>query len=88
MREKDVVARKSYLSQVIFILIILYAVSSITVLLLIRPILQRIPGSFLEFNSLIAYAIISFVVTLILGVFHLSTMVRNRKRRTDSNGTT
>ena len=88
MSEKDVVARKSYLAQVVLILIILYAVSSITVLLPIRLILRIIPGSFLRFEALIAYAIISVIITLVLCIYHLSTMIRNRKRSTDSDGIT
>jgi hypothetical protein len=71
------------MSQVIFILIILYCVSSVNVLLLALGILPYIPGAYLNPYVLIAFSIISFALTLLISAFHLSTMIRRKKRRCD-----
>ena len=74
---------KSHVSQIIFILIILYCVSSINVLLLGFGILPYIPGVYLNPYMFIWFALASCVLTLIMSVYHLSTMLRRRKRKSD-----
>jgi membrane protein implicated in regulation of membrane protease activity len=75
--------KKSTMSQIIFILIILYSVSAINVLLLAFGLLPYIPGAYLNPNMLIGFSLFSFVLTLLTSAYHLSTMIRRRKRKTD-----
>jgi hypothetical protein len=74
---------RSRVSQVIFILIVLYCVASVNVLILalgMLPYYESIQGvSYL----LIGFTISSFVLTLFISAYHLSTMLRRRKRRSD-----
>lgn len=83
MSTKDFGSQKSHMSQVIFILIILYCVSSVNVLLLALGLMPYIPGAYLNPHVLIAFSIISFALTLFISAFHLSTMIRRKKRRCD-----
>jgi membrane protein implicated in regulation of membrane protease activity len=46
-------------------------------------ILPYFPSSYLNPSVLTAFAIISFVLTLLISAYHLSTMLRRRKRKTD-----
>jgi membrane protein implicated in regulation of membrane protease activity len=80
---KEFWSHKSRVSQVIFIVIIMYCVSSINVLLLALGIMPYIPGVYLNPYVLIAFAIISFLITLLISIYHLSTMIRRRKRKCD-----
>jgi hypothetical protein len=77
-------ANKSRVSQVIFILIILYAVSSICVLLPALGILPFLPDAYLNPYVLLGFALVSFAFTVFISAFHLSTMIKRRKRRTDN----
>ena len=74
---------KSRFAQLIFIMIILYAISSINVLLLAVGILPHIPGIYLNPYVLIGFALVSFVFTVLISAYHLSTMIRRRKRKYD-----
>jgi hypothetical protein len=80
---RDFWATKSHISRLIFVLIILYCVSSITVLLLALGILPYVSDAHLNPFVLIGFAIASFTLTLFISAFHLSTMLRRRKRKTD-----
>jgi membrane protein implicated in regulation of membrane protease activity len=74
---------KSGVSRIIFILIILYSVTSINVMVMALGIVPFVQG--MENNPLLLtwFAILSFVVTLIVSAYHLSTMLRSRKRSCD-----
>ena len=74
---------KSAIAQIIFILIILYCVSSINVLLLAFGLLPYIPGIYLKSGMLIVFSLFSLAMTLFVSAYHLSTMIRRRKRKTD-----
>lgn len=80
---KEFLLNKSRISQVIFIVIIMYCVSSMNVLILALGIMPYIPGVYLNPYVLIVFAIISFVITLLVSIYHLSTMIRKRKRKCD-----
>ncbi|MDR2553012.1 MAG: hypothetical protein LBD31_07610 [Treponema sp.] len=68
--------------QLLFILIIVYAVSTAFVLGLALGILPYLHYKlYLKENT--EYAIISFVLTAVISVYHLSVMFRLNKRRTD-----
>jgi membrane protein implicated in regulation of membrane protease activity len=68
---------------VIFLLIILYAVSSINVLVLALGILPYLEDAFLEANILVYFAITSFIITAFLCLYHITIMFQKRKRKTD-----
>jgi hypothetical protein len=74
---------RKYGVQVVFILVILYAISSINVLMLAYGLLQYLPGAFLNPSVIVAFALISFVLTILTSVYHLATMLRGRKRKVD-----
>ncbi|MDR0600687.1 MAG: hypothetical protein LBG84_11545 [Treponema sp.] len=76
-------------SQIIFVIIIIYAVSSINVFLLALGILPFLPAAYLNPYLLLTFSIASFAFTLLMAAYHLSTMIRRRKRKTDrvENGT-
>jgi Na+/phosphate symporter len=75
--------KKTLISQVIFILIIVYAVSSINVLLLALGVIPYLPSAYLNPYMILSFAVTSFVLTTAMAVFHLSTMLRRNKRITD-----
>jgi membrane protein implicated in regulation of membrane protease activity len=68
--------------QVLFIVIILYAVTSFFVLGLALGILPYLHYQF-YLKQNIEYAVISFVLTSAISAYHLSIMFRLKKRKTD-----
>ena len=77
--------RSNAVWHIIFILIILYCVSSINVLILAVGLLPFLMGAFLNTRVLTYYAEISFGIAALLSIFHLSLIFRSRKRKNDSN---
>ena len=75
--------KKSNIWQVIFILIILYSISTINVLLLTISLMPFLRTAFLKTHILVAFAQISFGLVAFLSIYHLSTMFRRRKRFSD-----
>lgn len=82
---KEFWSGNNLISQVIFILIILYCFSAISVLLLVLGLLPYIDGMYLNSRVLIGFAMGSFGLSLLISIYHLSTMLRRRKRKDDSN---
>jgi membrane protein implicated in regulation of membrane protease activity len=74
---------RTFIAQTIFIVIILYAVSSIVVLGVAAGVFHKMPGAYLNPYICVAYAIISFALTAFISAYHLSTMIRRKKRRCD-----
>jgi predicted membrane protein len=84
MSKKTWLWQHSPVARIIFILILLYAICSINVLFLAIGIISYLPKSFLlDPHVLIAFAIISFALTVLTSAYHLSTMILRRKRRSD-----
>ena len=75
--------RKNTIWQMIFILTILYAVSSINVLVIVINLLPYLRGAFFRTHILVYFAEISFGLTAFLSAYHLTTMFRRRKRKMD-----
>ncbi|MDR0443148.1 MAG: hypothetical protein LBH44_07070 [Treponema sp.] len=80
--------KKSNIWQVIYVLIILYAVSSINVLMLLAslfPYVRAYVGrpTFIKTHILIIFAGIAFLLVAAVGIHHLVIMFRKRKRKTD-----
>ena len=74
---------RSAVAKVLFILSIAYAVSSINTLLLAFGVVRWIPGMMYNPSVIMVYCVISFVYGLILSVYHLSTFLIRRKRKSD-----
>jgi hypothetical protein len=75
--------QKTRVSQVLFLLAILYCVSSINVLFLALGVVHLIPQAYLNPTVLAAFSLISFGFALILSVYHFSTFFNRRKRKGD-----
>ena len=76
--------RNSAVWQVIFVLIILYNVSSINVLVLTVSILPVLQGAFLKSYVLVYFGEISFVLAVLLSIYHLNSIFRAKKRKNDN----
>jgi ABC-type transport system involved in cytochrome bd biosynthesis fused ATPase/permease subunit len=68
----------------IYILIILYAVSSINVLLLILGLLPYLLDAFMETHILLFFVVISFMLAAYLSGYHTLILFHKRKRKTDT----
>ena len=66
-----------------FILIILYAISSLNVLILAISILPYLPDAFLRPYALAGFNIISVSLMVLLTIYHMVTMFHHRKRYGD-----
>ncbi|MDR2053254.1 MAG: hypothetical protein LBP80_07555 [Treponema sp.] len=75
--------QKTRVSQVLFILAMMYCVSSINVLLLALGIVRWIPQTYLNTEVLIIFSLISFAFALVLSAYHFNTFINRRKRRCD-----
>jgi membrane protein implicated in regulation of membrane protease activity len=80
---KEFWMNKTNVSRVIFILIIAYCVTCINLLLLVLGILPYIEWAQNKPNLFLWFAIGSFALTIIVSAYHLSTMLRRRKRKED-----
>jgi membrane protein implicated in regulation of membrane protease activity len=75
--------QKTLISQVLFILAMMYCVSSINVLLLALGIIRWIPQAYLNPKVLIIFSLVSFAFALVLSAYHFSTFINRRKRKYD-----
>jgi membrane protein implicated in regulation of membrane protease activity len=75
--------QKTHVSQFLFLLSMLYCVSSINVLLLALGVVRWIPEAYLNPTVLIAFSLVSFVFALLLSAYHFFTFLNRRKRKDD-----
>lgn len=70
-------------SKSIFCIIVVYLIAAIIVLLMIFGV---IPSKNAANNPylLIEFSVVSFIISVIISVFHLSTLIMRRKRRSDN----
>ena len=80
---KVIVQKRSFLMQVSLIVLIVYTIATVTLLIFAIQWIKANPYSSLEPKAAIGYAIISFVLVASISAYHLSTLLRRRKRRTD-----
>jgi hypothetical protein len=73
--------RRNAIWIVVYMVCILYAVSSINVLILAMGVLPYIKGFYMVTRTLIYFAVISFGLTIFLSVFHINTILRTEKRK-------
>lgn len=74
---------KSLVVQALWICIVAYAVASLNVIIMALLTIDDTPGAYLNPKSSLFFAIASFVLVVIVSVYHISTMLRRRKRRSD-----
>jgi tellurite resistance protein TehA-like permease len=74
--------RRNAIWIVIFMVCLLYAVSSINLLIVAMSALPYIKDLYLVTRTLIYFAVISFGITIFLSVYHIYTMFRTEKRET------
>ena len=68
--------------QALFVLIILYVAGTVALLCLIPGLTLYLPRARLPY-LFIGYSIISFIMAAFISAYHLSTMIRRRKRTAD-----
>jgi membrane protein implicated in regulation of membrane protease activity len=71
------------LVQILWICIIAYAVASLNVIIMALLTYNDAPGAYLNPQSSLTFAIVSFLLVVVVSAYHISTLVRRRKRRTD-----
>jgi membrane protein implicated in regulation of membrane protease activity len=74
---------QGFIVHVIWVCILLYAVASINVLILALTTYKDLPGAYLNPNALVGFAVISFLLVVVISAYHISSLVRRRKRRSD-----
>jgi phosphoglycerol transferase MdoB-like AlkP superfamily enzyme len=80
---KEFWGNKSYVAQMIYIVIIVYCSCSINVLIFALGAVQFFDGTRFVTEVLVFFALMSFALTLCLGIFHIRSMVKQDKRKTD-----
>ena len=66
-----------------WIVVLVYAGASINLLLISINWYKHYPGAYLDPFGLIGFAVVSFLLVVLVSVYHLSSLIRRRKRRTD-----
>jgi hypothetical protein len=74
---------KNMVVNISWLVMLLYAVASAYLLISSLNWVKNIPTSYLKPEPLIAYAVTSFLLVALAAVYHLSSLVRRRRRRTD-----
>jgi hypothetical protein len=75
--------QKTHVSQVLFIISMMYCFSSVNVLILALGFVHYIPQAYLNPRVLIIFSLVSFAFALILSIYHFSTFLNRRKRKGD-----
>jgi hypothetical protein len=70
-------------SQVLFVLSVLYMVCAVVILIITLSAIAVIPGLHNNHYVLIGFSLASFTFSVFISAFHLSTIIRRRKRKTD-----
>jgi hypothetical protein len=74
---------KNIILSVSWLAILLYAVASTYLLIASLQWVQKTPAAYLKPETLIAYAITSFLLVALVSVVHLASLIRRRRRRSD-----
>ena len=80
---KNLSSHKGMFSLILLILIIVYAVASINLLIVAVNWYKDIPRASLNPYVLVGFAVISFLLVGLVAGYHLSSLLRRRKRRSD-----
>jgi hypothetical protein len=78
------VRNRSQIVYILWICIIVYAIASINVLINALGIINARPDAYVfKPQTLLLFSIISFGLAVVVSAYHLSTLLRRRKRRSD-----
>ncbi|MDR2135153.1 MAG: hypothetical protein LBO76_00900 [Treponema sp.] len=78
-----IISNRSVMVQVLWICIIVYAIASLNIIIHALLIYDKAPGAYLDPQSSLNFALISFLLVVLISAYHISTLVRRRKRRSD-----
>jgi membrane protein implicated in regulation of membrane protease activity len=78
-----IISNRSVMVQILWICIVAYAVASLNIIVHAFFIYDKARGAYLDPQSSLLFAIISFLLVVLISAYHISTLVRRRKRRTD-----
>jgi membrane protein implicated in regulation of membrane protease activity len=74
---------KSLVVQALWICIVAYAAASLNVIIMALLTIDNTPGAYLNPKSSLVFAVVSFILVVIVSIYHISTLLRRRKRRSD-----
>jgi uncharacterized membrane protein len=74
---------KNLLAHILWIVLIVYAVASVYLLITSVNWYRHYPGAYLNPLTLVGFAVISFLLVVLVSSYHLSSLIRRRKRRSD-----
>ncbi|MDR1444499.1 MAG: hypothetical protein LBI94_06435 [Treponema sp.] len=80
---KILTGNHSMITQILWISILVYTVASLNIIIHALVIYNDAPGAYLDPRTSLIFAVISFVMVVLVSVYHISTLVRRRKRRSD-----
>jgi membrane protein implicated in regulation of membrane protease activity len=80
---KALTSNRSVMTQILWICIVAYAVASLNIIIHALIIPRDALGLYLDPRSSLVFAVISFLLVIIVSAYHISTLVRRRKRRSD-----
>jgi uncharacterized membrane protein len=83
---KTLTSNRSVVTQILWICIVAYAVASLNIIihaLLIPREALGLMGLYLDPRSSLVFAVVSFLLVILVSAYHISTLVRRRKRRSD-----
>jgi membrane protein implicated in regulation of membrane protease activity len=76
-------SNRSVIVQILWICIVAYSIASLTVIIHALVIYDRAQGAYLNPRSSLVFAVVSFTLVVLVSAYHISTLVRRRKRRSD-----
>ncbi|MDR0669876.1 MAG: hypothetical protein LBF95_07315 [Treponema sp.] len=78
-----IIANRSVIVQILWICIVAYAIASLNIIIHALLIYDRADGAFLDPRTSLVFAAVSFLMVVLISAYHISTLVRRRKRRSD-----
>lgn len=82
---KGFFSEKSAPAKVLFVLVILYAICAVVFLVLALGLGPKLNEFYYNPVKLIAFSIVSFFITVLISLYHLITLIKRRKRKTDQH---
>jgi len=83
MSFNEIWTRVNPISKTIFILLIAYAVFCVIVVLAVLNVVHLIPDAYNQVYLYLCFAVVSFLLTVFISAYHLTTLIRRRKRASD-----
>jgi len=83
MSFNEIWTRVNPISKTIFILLIVYVAVCVIVLLSLLNIVRLLPDTDDQVYLYLGFAMVSFLLTVLISAYHLTTLIRRRKRATD-----